>query len=140
MGVTKGYLAKFVLNGVTIAEIGSYTISGISVDSIEITAFGDEAKDYIPGLVDPGDFTVTGHYDRTNTTGQIVLEAAVAAATEYAAGTVRFYIDSNTYLTPAAGGIIFFTKSKNIGMDKAGVGTIEFAGKISAACLEQLSE
>jgi len=135
MAVKIGKLAKVVLNGVTVAEIGSYTLSGLSVDSIETTAFGDEAKDFIPGMVDPGEVTFSGNYDPTDAFGQIALEAACKNGTEYGPGEIRFYLDANTYLTPLTGGVIIITKCKAISMEKSGVGTVEFSGKLSGNTL-----
>jgi len=139
MSVRIGKFAKVMLGAVTIAEIGSYTISGITVDTVDITAFGDTAKDFIPTMIDPGDITINGNYDPSDLTGQIALEAAVAAGTEYGAGQVKFYLDGSTYLTPKGSGKIIFTKSKAISMDKAGVGTVSFSAKLSGDMLEQLN-
>jgi hypothetical protein len=138
MAVKIGKLAKVTLGAVTVAEIGSYTLSGMAVDAIEITAFGDEAKDFIPGMIDPGDVSIKGNYDPSDATGQIALETACKNGTEYGPGDIRFYLDNTIYLTPKTGGTIIITKCKAISMDKAGVGTIEFTGKLSGAPLVQI--
>lgn len=135
MTVKIGKLAAVKLGAVTVAEIGSFTLSGLSVDSIETTAFGDEAKDFFPGMVDPGEISFSGNYDPTDLTGQIALETACKNGTEYGPGEIRFYLDATTYLTPRTGGVIIITKCKAISMEKSGVGTIEFTGKLSGNTL-----
>ena len=145
MSVKIGRLASVVLNGVVVAEIGSYALSGYSVDTIDTTAFCDSAKDFIPSMVDPGEVTISGNYDPTDTTGQIALEAAVEAGTEFGPGEVKFYLDGQCtnngwYLTPEQGGVIIWTKSKAIAMAATAVGTVEFTGKLSGGGLELLHD
>jgi len=138
MSVKIGRFAKVQLYGNTIAEIGSYTLSGYTVDPIEITAFGDQAKDFIPGMGDPGTMELSGNYDPTDLTGQALLQQACDLGTELGPGDIKFFLDASYYLTPKAGGCIIITKSNAISMDKAGVGTVSFSGKLSGAPLEQL--
>ncbi len=135
MAVKIGKLAKVTLGTVTIAELGQYTLSGNAVDSIETTAFGDEAKDFFPGMIDPGTISFSGNYDPSDATGQIALETACTNATEYGPGGIRFYLDAFWYLTPSTGAVIIITKCKAISMDKAGVGSIAFEGKLSGGSL-----
>jgi hypothetical protein len=139
MAVKIGKLASVRLGATTVAEIGSYTLSGFAVDSIETTAFGDEAKDFIPGMGDPGTIEITGNYDPNDYTGQIALEVACKAGTEYGPGEIRFYLDATNYLTPKTGGVIIITKCKALSFDKAGVGTVSFSGKLSGASVELTS-
>lgn len=143
MTVKIGKLASVELNGVHIAEIGSFNLSGYSVDAIDVTAFCDSAKNYIPSMIDPGDITISGNYDIEDTNGQMALEAAVENGTEYGPGEIKFFLDGECsgqgyYLTPKTGGVIIWTKSKAIGMAVASVGTVEFSGKLSGAGLELL--
>jgi hypothetical protein len=129
-----------MIGSYTIAEMGSYTLSGYTVDTIDVTAFGDSAKDFIPSMIDPGEITISGNYDPTDTNGQVALEAAVEAGTEYTTDQFKIYLDGSIYLTIDTGGTIIWTKSKAISMDKAGVGTVEFTGKLSGAGLIQLND
>lgn len=138
MTVSIGRFAKVTLNGATIAELGSFTLSGYTVDPIEVTAFGDDAKDFIPGMGDPGTMELTGSYDPTDTAGQVALQTACDDGTELGPGVIKFFLDTINYLTPKTGGVIIITKSNAISMDKAGVGTVSFTGKLSGAALEQL--
>jgi hypothetical protein len=145
MAVKIGRLASVELNGNTIAEMSSYTYTGYTADTIDVTAFCDSSKDFVPSLIDPGEITITGNYDYTDTNGQIALEAAVEAGTEYGPDEIKFYLDGQCsgngyYLTPETGGVIIWTKSKAIGMSAAGVGTIEFTGKLSGGALVLLHD
>jgi len=145
MAVKIGRLASVVLLGNCVLEIGSYSYTGMTVDTIDVTAFCDSAKDFIPGMIDPGEITITGNYDPDDTTGQVALEAAVEAGTEYGPGDVKLYLDGNctnfgTYLTPQSGATLIWTKSKAIGMTASGVGTVEFTAKLSGGVLEQLTD
>lgn len=138
MAVKIGKLAKVTLGTTTIAEIGSYTLSGFTVDSIDVTAFGDEAKKAVPSIGDGGEISIKGNYDLSDHTGQLALEAACAAGTEYGPNAIRFYVDADHYITPATGGVIIITKCKSIGMEKSGVATVEFTGKVSGAPLQYI--
>jgi len=91
-------------------------------------------------MVDPGDVKFAGHYDPTDSTGQIALELACKNGTEFGPGDIRFYLDPTTYLTPDTGGVIVITKCKAISMEKSGVATVEFDGKLSGNTLVQISE
>lgn len=138
MSVKIGRFAKVTLGVTTVAEISSYTLSGFTVDAIDVTAFGDEAKKAVPGMGDGGDISIKGNYDLSDHTGQLALDAACDAGTEYGPGEIRFYVDADHYLTPATGGMIIITKCRAIGMEKSGVGTVEFTGKVSGAHLEYI--
>lgn len=140
MTVKIGKLASVELNGVIIAEIGSFVYSGFTVDQIDVTAFLDTAKDFIPSIIDPGEITITGNYDAADTTGQLALETAVENGTEFGPGELKFRLDgsgvSGYYLTPETGGVIIWTKSKTISTSATGVATVEFTGKLSGGGLE----
>lgn len=144
MSVKIGKLASVQINGVVIAEIGSFVYTGYTADSIDVTAFCDSAKDYIPSMVDPGEITITGNYDTSDTTGQMALETAVEDGTEYGPGEIKFFLDGScgatgNYLTPETGGVIIWTKSKTISVSATGVATVEFTGKLSGGGLELIT-
>ena len=144
MTVKIGKLASVELNGVVIAEIGSFVLSGYSVDTIDVTAFCDSAKDFIPSMIDPGEITITGNYDTSDLTGQMALETAVEAGTEYGPGEIKFFLDGScsgvgNYLTVKTGGVIIWTKSKTISTEATGVASVEFTGKLSGAGLELIT-
>jgi len=121
----------------TVLKIGSYTLSGITVDPVDVTAFGENAKNFIPGMVDPGTVELSGFYDPDDAEGQDALQTACENGTELTAGMIKFFVDDSTYFTPKSGGCVIITKSNAVAMDKAGVGTVSFSGKVSGAVLEQ---
>ena len=142
MAVKIGKLAKVSLNpdGLsehTVSRIGNYTLSGITVDPVECTAFGDASKAFMPGMVDPGTIEISGYYDPDDAEGQDALQTACENGTELTVGMIKFFVDDSTYFTPKSGGCIIITKSNAVVMDKAGVGTVSFSGKVSGAVLEQ---
>ncbi len=138
MGVRVGKYAKVVVDGATVAEMGSYTISGFTRDTLEYTSFGSSIKKFIAGIVDGGDVSFNGFYDLTDTTGQRILEAAAEVGRIFAPGEIKIYIDNTHYFTVASGGTMFVTKAKSVGMDKAGIGTTDFTVKVAGAPLELL--
>jgi len=142
MSVKVGKFAKVNINldGLgehTVSRIGTYTLSGITVDPVEYTAFGDTSKAFMPGMVDPGTIEISGYYDPDDVEGQDALQTACENGTELTAGMIKFFLDTEYYLTPKGVGCIIITKSNAVAMDKAGVGTVSFSGKVSGAVLEQ---
>lgn len=93
-------------NGKVIIGTGTSKVVGIkswslelSLDTLEITALGDEWKNYIAGLKEwsassEGDYEVT-----SDTTGQDALQTAYLAGSTV---TVKLYVDSSNYYTGTA--------------------------------------
>jgi hypothetical protein len=130
MAFKAGNNAKVTLGSNTVVGMGNWKLSGIAVDLLETTAFGDTAKQFITGLLDYGQVTFGGLYDPADTTGQNILQSANINNSKIA--NIRLYVDNTSYWTPnvtavSAAGMLM--QSFSIGMDKAGVGTIEFTGK-----------
>jgi hypothetical protein len=130
LGFKAGNKAKVTLGTNTVVGMGNWKLSGISVDLLETTAFGDTAKQFITGLLDYGGITFGGLYDPGDSTGQQTLVSANINNSKIA--NVRLYVDDNSYWTPnvtvlSAAGMIM--QSISIGQDKSGLGTIEFSGK-----------
>lgn len=131
MAVKIGKLGKVTVGASTIAEMGTYTLSGFTRDALESTAFGDDVKEYTFGVADAGEISFNGNYDPTDTNGQLIVDSACLNGSVFTGGDLKFYIDSTSYLTVDTGGNILITKCRAVSMDKAGLGTIEFSGKIS---------
>lgn len=93
-------------NGKVIIGTGTSKVVGIkswslelSLDTLEITALGDDWKNYIAGLKEwsassEGDYEVT-----SDTTGQDALQTAYLAGSTV---TVKLYVDSSNYYTGTA--------------------------------------
>jgi hypothetical protein len=130
LGFKAGNNAKVTLTAATVVGMGNWKLSGIEVDLLETTSFGDTAKQFITGLLDYGGVTFGGLYDPGDTTGHQVLVSANINNSKIA--KIRLYVDNTSYWTPnvttvSAAGILM--QSVAIGYDKSGLGTIEFVGR-----------
>jgi len=130
LGFKAGNNAKVTLTAATVVGMGNWKLSGIEVDLLETTSFGDTAKQFITGLLDYGSVTFGGLYDPGDTTGQQVLVSANINNSKIA--KIRLYVDNTSYWTPnvtvvSAAGMLM--QSISIGQDKSGLATIEFSGK-----------
>ena len=133
MAVKVGRIACVAIDGKKIAEIGTFTLSGFTRDTLESTEFGDDIKEYVFGMADGGEVSFSGNYDHTDSTGQMLLESYVSNNVALKQGQLRFYLDTTTYFTVGTDGTIIITKCKAISFEKAGIGTIEFTGKVAGA-------
>ena len=140
MAVKVGKLAKITVVGLVgtyivytyvVSEQGQYSLSGFSRDALDSTAFGDDVKEFTFGVADGGEITFSGNYDPADTNGQLIVDSACINASVFTGGDMRFYIDSTSYLTVNTGGNILITKCRTVGVDKVGLATISFTGKIS---------
>ena len=131
MAVKVGKAASVNLAGNKVAEMGTFSISGFTREALEDTEFGDDVKSYLFGIGDGGEVSFSGNYSDTDTTGQDLLNAACSNGSLFGSGQLRFYIDSVSYWTIGSGGTVLITKCKAISFEKAGIGTIEFTGKLS---------
>ena len=108
MGVAEGRNGKVTLVATTtgsehtVAELGEWSISGISRNMIDFTAFGDETAKYKPGMLDPGTITFNGWYDATDSTGQaqfITLLSSgtiIASSSNTAPNTLKLWANDDT--------------------------------------------
>lgn len=77
---THGKNAKVLANGYDVsAYFNSLSASGSS-DTAEVTTFGNNSKNYIPGLKD-ATFSVEGYYDATATGSDVVLAGLLGTET-----------------------------------------------------------
>ena len=125
-----GNNAKVTLAATTVLGMGNWKMSGITVDLLESTAFGDTAKQFITGLIDYGTVTFGGVYDVSNAGGQSTLISAMLNNSKIP--NLHLFINSVSSWVPnvtglSAAGVLI--TSVSIGQDKSGLGTIEFAGK-----------
>ena len=134
MSFKTGSNAKVTLGTGTVVGMGNWKMDGIATDLLESTSFGDTAKQFMTGLLDYGNVTFGGLYDPADVTGQDILQSA--NINNSMIGNIRLYVDSTSYWTPnktvASGGLSaagMYVQSFSIGMDKSGLGTIEFSGK-----------
>jgi len=138
MSVRVGRNAKVVLGTYTVAKMSSWRLEGITTDLLETTGFGDDPKQYEFGLSDYGVVAVNGYYDPDDTVGQNMLRSANINQSKIT--DLKLYVDNTTYWTPdvttlSAAGVL--VQSWAIAMDHAGVGTIEFSGKMTGPMVEE---
>ena len=129
-----GRYASIKLGTVLVENLGRWTLD-IKMDEIDVSVFGTIWGRMIPGM-QKWTATIEGFYDPADTDGQKVIHDAAVAATKLT--TIRFYIDSTSYWTPAntedsANGA--FISSVSVNHDKAGVAALTMNvigfGKIS---------
>jgi hypothetical protein len=144
MACLVGKDGKVALGADTVVGMGTWSIDGITTDEFECSAFGDNWKSYSYGMKDGGTISFNGHYDPTDTTGQ---EALLQANLYNSSLTnIRLYVDNTSYFEPCQSTGYFSPNlttgadtllsnvritAFNIGLDKSGLGTISFTGKVS---------
>jgi hypothetical protein len=130
MAFKAGNLGKVALGTIAVVGMGNWKLNGITVDLLESTAFGDTAKQFLTGLLDYGSISFSGLYDPADTTGQTMLQSALSNNSKIA--NLRLYVDANSYWIAnvtgvSASGVLI--QSYSVGMDKSGLGTIDFTAK-----------
>lgn len=136
-----GNNAKVTLGSTTVLGMGNWRMTGITVDLLETTSFGDTAKQFLTGLVDFGTVTFGGLYEMSNTGGQSTLISAALNNSKIA--NLRLYLNSVSYWVPnishgtmgSDAGVLI--TNVVIGQDKSGLGTIEFTGKYTGPVVFQ---
>lgn len=150
MAANVAFQGKVALGSTTIAEMGTWTLSGVTADEFDSSAFGDNWKTYEYGMKDGGSISFNGWFDPTDTDGQ---EALMKANLDNTALTsMRFYYNRTSYFEAcqstgwfAPGSLstgqdtvpssVRIT-SYDIGNDKSGLSTISFTAKISGVLVK----
>lgn len=135
---------KVTLGSNTVVGMGTWSLDGIQVEEFDASAFGDTWKQFAYGMKDGGSVSFNGHYTPTDTTGQQALQQANLYNSNLT--DLRLYVNNTSYFVPCQTTGYFSptlttgapTKASsvtitsfNIGMDKSGLGTISFTGKVS---------
>ncbi|MFA5212618.1 MAG: phage tail tube protein [Methanoregula sp.] len=122
----RGYGATLAKGATAIAEITDYSDVGISRSDVEITSHDSDssANEYLPGLREGSEITITGNYIY-NDTGQN------AAITDFSDGSLDEY--TITFPNAAASTFVFYAyiKSYKIKSDLKGALKITLVLKIS---------
>ena len=145
MAVKVGHLGKVTLGASTIVAMGTWSMSGITADQMESSAFGDNWKTYEFGMKDGGQISFNGFLDPADSTGQRALQKANIDNTDLT--SLRLYVDNTSYYIPNQTAGYFAPGSLSTGqstpassvnitsydisMDKSGLATISFTGKVS---------
>ncbi len=134
----------------TVAELGSWSVGGMSRNMIDYTAFGDTVSKYKPGMLDPGTITFEGFYDASDSTGQVKLVTALSsggaidnstwAATDKLS-KLRLYANDDTtfdgfgaWSCTGSSGELYITSFESE-TNKDGIGTVRFTAKVSKGAL-----
>jgi len=145
MGVKVGYKGKVTLGTSTILGMGTWSLTGITADQMESSEFRDNWKTYEFGMKDGGTVAFNGWLDPADTTGQQTLMKANLDNTDLT--SLRLYVDMASYYEPCQTTSYFAPGSLSTGqdtvysyvnitsydisMDKAGLATVSFTGKVS---------
>jgi hypothetical protein len=145
MAVKVGRNCKVTLGSNKIVGLGTWSMDGISADTIESTEFGEYWKKFEFGLNDGGNVTFSGNYDPADTTGQMTLQAANLNKSDIA--NMRLYVDQTSYYEPCQTTGYFGpgalstgyetmkswvnVSSYNVKADKSGLVTSDFTCKVS---------
>ncbi len=135
----------------TIAEMGTWSISGQEYNMIEHTAFGDLYPKVKPGMRGGADITFSGYWDASDSSGQkLLVEAwssgkgiATSSGTFKALRKMRIWANSSSGLGPkgfwsctgSTGSKIYITQI-DLGQDKAGLATVSFTAKVAGGVLK----
>jgi hypothetical protein len=132
-----GRLAKVMYGSVTIAGLGTWSMSGFVPDVQEDTAFGDTVKKWKQaGIGDAGEVSFSGNYHPDDTNGQAALNAL--ANTDAELTNLYFYETTNRFWRVASGGGIVLTKFNAVTFEKSGLAKIDFTGKVSGKQMERV--
>lgn len=139
-----GHECKVTIGSHTIVGLGTWSFSGGSYAELDDTDFGDDDNRMLRGIRTGGTVTFAGSYKKDDTTGQDKIRDAYWLKSDLT--TLQFYVDDTSYYTPnsttaAGGGLpaetmvshIKILAEPNISVDKSGLATIEFSGKIEGA-------
>ena len=100
MAYKSGKDCKVSIAAATVVGMGTWSISGVTADQMDTSAFNDNWKTFEFGMKDGGTVEFSGLGDPADTTGQEALELANLNNTDMT--TLRLYVDDTSYYTPNA--------------------------------------
>lgn len=153
--VAEGRLGKVTVCGTstagkhTIAELKSWSISGVSRNMIDASVFGTDVKKFLPGMIDPGTIQFTGFYDGSDSTGQVNLIRSLTSGgsiTNTLASSqlsrLRLWPNADAsfgsygfWSCSGSSGKIYIT-SIDVSINSDGLGEVTFNGKVSDGMME----
>ena len=132
-----------------VAEMGEWSISGISRNMIDFSAFGDVTMKHKPGMLDPGTLTFNGWFDATDTTGQQSLIVYLTSGTLIASSSssypnrLRLWANDDTsfdgygfFQVPAGANCGVYITGMETGTNKDGLCSISFTAKITGNTMQ----
>jgi len=134
-----GKNSKVSIGANQVLGIGTWSIGGGSVATLDDTEFGDEHQDLVLGLFTGGTVSFSGLHKIDDATGQQLLIEAYHKRSAFP--DIRFWCDAVSFYMPnsstaAGGGIpaaspiskIYLASEPQIGMDRSGLASISFSG------------
>jgi hypothetical protein len=114
MSYRSGKDCRVTLGANTVVGMGTWSISGITADQMDSSAFNDNWKSFEFGMKDGGTIEFSGLGDPDDVTGQEALEVANVNNSDLT--TLRLYIDDTSYYVPnqTTG---YFSPTNTTGMD-----------------------
>ena len=125
MTTKSGRIASVKLGTVKVAGQGTWTLGGYTREVIEEDSWDLDIKKKYFSVGDAGTITFSGLHDPANTE-QITLDSACLNSSLLVSGDIRFYVDSTSYWTIAAGGTVMITKCQSVTLEKSSMGTVDF--------------
>lgn len=134
-----GVFQKVTLGGTSkILGAGTYEISGITRQTVDVSEFGVDINIYEFGSADGGTITLSNvAYDPTNPeqlTLQANVEGKIPLIHSNTSG-IRFWINSTSYLRIGTSGSILLTSCGSVSADRNGVARTSFTGQVSGAAM-----
>lgn len=144
MAFKVGYLGKVAKGTQKVLGIGKWEYTAPSAEEHDATEFGDNWEKTLLGIHKGGSISFSGLLDPADTSGQEVLELAAVENTQLT--DMRFYVDNTSYYeccrttgyfsptnTSGKATVMSYIQLNppTIGMDKNGLATANFTGKVS---------
>lgn len=132
----------------TVAEMGEWTVGGMSRNMIDYTAFGDATAKFKPGMLDPGTVNFSGHFDGTdNEQKKLVTALSSGGAIDNTArvgrlSKLRMWANDDTsfesfgfWSCTGSSGMLYVT-SLETAQNKDGLATLTVTLKVSKGALQ----
>jgi len=157
MSVAEGRNGKVTINETSgskttdlVAELGEWSIGGITRNMIDFTAFSDEVSKHKPGMLDPGTVSFSGWFDATDSTGQASLIRALTSGTlihsssaSWSPWLLKLWSNDDTnfdgygyWSVPSAANSGIYITGMELGTNKDGLCSISFTGKVTGSMID----
>lgn len=139
MAKISGKGGKVMYGSVTLANVTEWSMTGVSMGLIKKDpAFGDTiVEKETDGILEPGQISFKGNYDPADrSAGQGAIAAQLVLGSKLT--NLYLYANASTFWRVGTGGSIIITKADAITLPRSGNGTIDFAGEVEGAAMEQV--
>ena len=134
--VLKGEFCKVTIGTYKLLGAGTYSISGFTRNTEDVSEFGDDIDVYEFVTANGGTISISDVlYDPTDTTGQVLLDSACLNYSKFGSGGICFFVNSTSFRTVASGGHLLVTKSHAVEMARNGLGKCSFEAQVSGGAM-----